>query len=213
MHPMVNGACELLGIDPLYVANEGKFVAVVAPEEAEAGLAALRSHPLGAEAAEVGADRRRTRRNRGVANRVRRLAGSSTCSSATRCRGSAEAWRSQARRSRAQRVATRKERTKCVWESRAGSSRSPTRANCLAKVDVSGVQRTISVRLLEDDMPEPDDWVLVHVGFAMAKIDETEALLTLGGHQETRRRLHRPKWKPSTRRPSSDREGDAHEIR
>ena len=51
---MVNGACELLGIDPLYVANEGKFVAVVAPEEAEAGLAALRSHPLGAEAAEVG---------------------------------------------------------------------------------------------------------------------------------------------------------------
>ena len=54
VRPMVNGACELLGIDPLYVANEGKFVAVVAPEEAEAGLAALRSHPLGADAAEVG---------------------------------------------------------------------------------------------------------------------------------------------------------------
>lgn len=54
IRPMVGGACELLGIDPLYVANEGKFVAVVAPEEAEAGLAALRSHPLGAEAAEVG---------------------------------------------------------------------------------------------------------------------------------------------------------------
>ncbi|OOK83633.1 hydrogenase expression/formation protein HypE [Mycobacterium kansasii] len=52
--PTVNGACELLGIDPLYVANEGKFVAVVAPEEAEAGLAAVRSHPLGAAAAEVG---------------------------------------------------------------------------------------------------------------------------------------------------------------
>ena len=51
--------------------------------------------------------------------------------------------------------------------------------NYLAKVDVSGVQRTISVRLLERDMPEPDEWVLVHVGFAMAKIDETEALLTL----------------------------------
>jgi hydrogenase expression/formation protein HypC len=43
--------------------------------------------------------------------------------------------------------------------------------NCLAKVDVSGVRRTISVRLLENDMPEPDEWV--------AKIDETEALLTL----------------------------------
>ncbi|MCV7409009.1 hydrogenase expression/formation protein HypE [Mycobacterium florentinum] len=54
LQPMVNGACELLGIDPLYVANEGKFVAVVAPEEAEAGLAALRSHSLGAQAAEVG---------------------------------------------------------------------------------------------------------------------------------------------------------------
>ncbi|BBZ44994.1 hydrogenase expression/formation protein HypE [Mycobacterium parmense] len=52
--PMVNGACELLGIDPLYVANEGKFVAVVGPDEAPAGLAALRSHPLGARAAEVG---------------------------------------------------------------------------------------------------------------------------------------------------------------
>ncbi|MEE6140215.1 hydrogenase expression/formation protein HypE [Mycobacterium sp. 050128] len=50
----VAGACELLGIDPLYVANEGKFIAVVASGEAEAGLAALRSHPLGAQAAEVG---------------------------------------------------------------------------------------------------------------------------------------------------------------
>lgn len=57
-------------------------------------------------------------------------------------------------------------------------------ANCLAKVDVSGVQRTISVRLLEKDMPEADDWVLVHVGFAMAKIDEKEALLTLAAMQK-----------------------------
>ena len=63
-------------------------------------------------------------------------------------------------------------------------------ANYLAKVDVSGVQRTISVRLLESDMPEPDDWVLVHVGFAMAKIDETEALLDPGRCQEARRGLH-----------------------
>lgn len=54
VHPMVSGACELLGIDPLYVANEGKFVAVVAPEEAAAALAALQSHPLGVNAAEVG---------------------------------------------------------------------------------------------------------------------------------------------------------------
>jgi hydrogenase expression/formation protein HypE len=54
VHPMVSGACELLGIDPLYVANEGKVVAVVAAEQSEAGLTALRSHPLGADAAQVG---------------------------------------------------------------------------------------------------------------------------------------------------------------
>lgn len=52
--PMVGGACEMLGIDPLYVANEGKFLAVVAPEEADAALAALRGHPLGAQAADIG---------------------------------------------------------------------------------------------------------------------------------------------------------------
>jgi hydrogenase expression/formation protein HypE len=50
----VNGACEILGIDPLYVANEGKLVAVVAPEGADAALAALRSHPAGADAALIG---------------------------------------------------------------------------------------------------------------------------------------------------------------
>ena len=50
----VNGACEILGIDPLYVANEGKLVAVVAPDAADAALAALRDHPLGADAALVG---------------------------------------------------------------------------------------------------------------------------------------------------------------
>ncbi|MCA1005179.1 HypC/HybG/HupF family hydrogenase formation chaperone [Rhodococcus hoagii] len=49
----------------------------------------------------------------------------------------------------------------------------------LAKVDVNGVQRTISVRLLADDGLVVGDWVLVHVGFAMAKIDEAEAALTL----------------------------------
>jgi hydrogenase expression/formation protein HypE len=54
VRPVVAGACEMLGIDPLYVANEGKFLAVVAPEEAEAGLAALRALPLGQEAAEIG---------------------------------------------------------------------------------------------------------------------------------------------------------------
>lgn len=49
----------------------------------------------------------------------------------------------------------------------------------LAKVDVNGVRRTVSVRLLADDNLRVGDWVLVHVGFAMAKIDEREATLTL----------------------------------
>jgi hydrogenase expression/formation protein HypE len=54
VRPGVNGACEILGIDPLYVANEGKLAAIVAPEAAEAVLAALRAHPLGADAEVVG---------------------------------------------------------------------------------------------------------------------------------------------------------------
>ena len=51
----VRGACEVLGIDPLYVANEGKLIAVVPAAEAETALAALRAHPLGGEAANIGA--------------------------------------------------------------------------------------------------------------------------------------------------------------
>lgn len=54
----------------------------------------------------------------------------------------------------------------------------------LAKVDVSGVQRTISVRLLAEEGLQASDWVLVHVGFAMAKIDEKEAELTLQAVQQ-----------------------------
>lgn len=50
----VKGACEMLGLDPLYVANEGKLVAVVAPEAADAVLDAMRRHPLGRAAAMVG---------------------------------------------------------------------------------------------------------------------------------------------------------------
>src|SRR6202034_439520 len=53
VRPAGGAACELLGIDPLYVANEGKFVAVVAPDEAAAALAALRDHPVGREAVAV----------------------------------------------------------------------------------------------------------------------------------------------------------------
>jgi len=54
VHPIVNGACELLGIDPLYVACEGRLVTVVAGDQADAALTALQSHPLGAGAAIIG---------------------------------------------------------------------------------------------------------------------------------------------------------------
>jgi hydrogenase expression/formation protein HypE len=50
----VRGACELLGLDPLYVANEGKLVALVTPEAGQAALAALRAHEYGCEAAIIG---------------------------------------------------------------------------------------------------------------------------------------------------------------
>ena len=54
VRPVVHGALDLLGIDPLYVANEGKLVAVVPPEQCAVALAALRDHPLGADAAVIG---------------------------------------------------------------------------------------------------------------------------------------------------------------
>jgi hydrogenase expression/formation protein HypE len=54
VHQEVAGACELLGLDPLYVANEGKLIAIVAPEAADVVLNAMQSHPLGAEARIIG---------------------------------------------------------------------------------------------------------------------------------------------------------------
>jgi len=50
----VQAACEFLGLDPLYVANEGKLVAICAPYDAELLLAAMRAHPLGRDAAIIG---------------------------------------------------------------------------------------------------------------------------------------------------------------
>jgi hydrogenase expression/formation protein HypE len=54
LRPEVRGACEILGLDPLYVANEGKLIAVVPPEDAGRVLEAMRAHPLGLEAALIG---------------------------------------------------------------------------------------------------------------------------------------------------------------
>jgi hydrogenase expression/formation protein HypC len=53
----------------------------------------------------------------------------------------------------------------------------------LARVDVAGVTRIINIGLLEDELLVPGDWVLIHVGFAMSKIDEEEANLALASLQ------------------------------
>ncbi|EIG57899.1 hydrogenase expression/formation protein HypE [Bradyrhizobium sp. WSM1253] len=60
----VKAFCEILGLDPLYLANEGKIVVITPPEQADAALSAMRAHPLGAGAAVVG------RVNRGEPGRV-----------------------------------------------------------------------------------------------------------------------------------------------
>ena len=49
----------------------------------------------------------------------------------------------------------------------------------LARIDVSGVRRVINVGLLTEEKVEPGDWVLIHVGFALSKIDEAEAAAAL----------------------------------
>jgi hydrogenase expression/formation protein HypE len=54
VHDEVRGACELLGLDPLYVANEGKLLAIVAPEAANEILQAMRGDPRGLEATVIG---------------------------------------------------------------------------------------------------------------------------------------------------------------
>ena len=54
VRPQVQAACDMLGLDPLYCANEGKLLAVAAPENADAVLAAMRGHELGAHAAIIG---------------------------------------------------------------------------------------------------------------------------------------------------------------
>ena len=54
VHPQVNAACEFLGLDPLYVANEGKLVAICAAHDAQRLLGAMRAHPQGRDAAIIG---------------------------------------------------------------------------------------------------------------------------------------------------------------
>jgi hydrogenase expression/formation protein HypC len=49
----------------------------------------------------------------------------------------------------------------------------------LAMVSVEGVKRVVNIGLLDDDPPVPGDWILIHVGFALSKIDEREAKASL----------------------------------
>jgi hydrogenase expression/formation protein HypC len=52
-------------------------------------------------------------------------------------------------------------------------------ANRLARVDVAGVKRNVNIGLLDGEGAGPGDWVLIHVGFALSKVDEEEARATL----------------------------------
>lgn len=54
VRPAVRGACEILGLDPLYIANEGQFLAIVSPEYADIALEALRRTPGGENAQRIG---------------------------------------------------------------------------------------------------------------------------------------------------------------
>jgi hydrogenase expression/formation protein HypC len=54
----------------------------------------------------------------------------------------------------------------------------------MATVNVGGARRQVNVMLIEEDGVEPGDWVLIHVGFALAKIDEEDAQLTLSHLEE-----------------------------
>jgi hydrogenase expression/formation protein HypE len=54
VNPAVRGVCAILGLDPLFVANEGKLLAFVSPEAAERVLERIKQHPLGARAAIIG---------------------------------------------------------------------------------------------------------------------------------------------------------------
>jgi hydrogenase expression/formation protein HypE len=54
IRPVVKGFCEILGLDPLYLANEGKIVCIVPEAEAEAAIAAMRTHPYGRETVAIG---------------------------------------------------------------------------------------------------------------------------------------------------------------
>ena len=54
MRESVRGTCELLGLDPLYLANEGKLIAVCPPQEAKRILETMRAHPLGTHAEIIG---------------------------------------------------------------------------------------------------------------------------------------------------------------
>ena len=90
VRPEVRGASELLGIDPMYVACEGRLVAVVSPQDADRALAAMRAHPQGQPRRPSSARSRPSRPASSSSRRRSAAPGSSTCWSAIRCRGSAD---------------------------------------------------------------------------------------------------------------------------
>ncbi len=75
----------------------------------------------------------------------------------------------------------------CVWPYQAKLSKSRRRIPSSALVDVVGVRRHVDLGLLEDDKPQPGDWVLIHVGYAMSKISEQDAAGTDAHPRNARR--------------------------
>ncbi len=198
VQPQVLGACELLGIDPLYVANEGKFVAVVAAgggrRRGRRAARRIRWAPtrpmIGEIVAEPGG-------HRGAAHRVRRHPDR----------------RHAGRRPAAANLLTARKGGASMCLGIPGrSSRSSTRRTTWRRSTSAVCGGPSACGCWPTSCLEPGDWVLVHVGFAMAKIDETEALLTLASCQEARRRPTPTRSKRSTRPQSSERE-PADEVR
>ena len=86
----VKGFCEILGLDPLYLANEGKIVAIVPPDEADEALAAMRGHPLGHRRPLPSAMSAPASPAASPCGPFSAARASSTCWSASNCRGFAD---------------------------------------------------------------------------------------------------------------------------
>src|ERR1019366_3485828 len=145
LRPQVNGACEILGLDPLYLANEGKLVAIVRARDARLLLDATRSHPVPGGIRPSSVRCMKCPRGRSFCASGLAANESSTCSSANTCRESADGpwrWRHEAR-SGCTRVVRHKRGQRCV---RLHSSSERPLRSALAADETSEAASTRSAR-------------------------------------------------------------------